>query len=221
MRCRFLSSPTRRAQACRLSTAVHDGHREIHRKGRQSSCRFAKPIAQRLIRRTSQSFPETAVPTVQEAGQHAVASLHATKERRLSKAPCLFYARRLRNRRSLEMSEFQFFNPYDDIRFTVNRIPHWQQKGAVYFVTFRLADAVPQHLREQWESDREVWLRFHPSPWDAETDHAYHERFSGAIERRLDAGHGSCVLRRPHFAALVAEALVTLTATEFRKSRGW
>jgi len=105
------------------------------------------------------------------------------------------------------MSEFQFFNPYDDIRFTANRLPHWQQKGAVYFVTFRLADAVPQHLREQWESDRKAWLRFHPPPWDAETEREYHERFSGAIERWLDAGHGSCVLRRPHCAAVVAEAL--------------
>ena len=105
------------------------------------------------------------------------------------------------------MTEFQFFNPYDDIRFTANRLPHWQQKGAVYFVTFRLADAVPQHLREQWESDRGTWLRFHPPPWDAEAEGKYRERFSGAIERWLDAGHGSCVLRRRERAAVVAEAL--------------
>lgn len=107
----------------------------------------------------------------------------------------------------METTEFRFFNPYDDIRFTANRLPHWQQKGAVYFVTFRLADAVPQHLRDQWESDREAWLRFHPSPWDAEIEREYHERFSGAIERWLDAGHGSCVLRRNDCAAIVAEAL--------------
>jgi REP element-mobilizing transposase RayT len=107
----------------------------------------------------------------------------------------------------LETTEFQFFNPYDHIRFTANRLPHWQQKGAVYFVTFRLADAVPEHLRQQWESDRKAWLRFHPPPWDAETEREYHERFSGAIERWLDAGHGSCVLRHPHYAAVVAEAL--------------
>jgi REP-associated tyrosine transposase len=105
------------------------------------------------------------------------------------------------------MTEFQFFNPYDDIRFTANRLPHWQQKGAVYFVTFRLADAVPQRLREQWESNREKWLRFHPLPWDAETVREYHKRFSSAIERWLDAGHGSCFLRRPDCAAIVAEAL--------------
>jgi len=107
----------------------------------------------------------------------------------------------------LETTEFQFFNPYDDIGFTANRLSHWQQKGAVYFVTFRLADAVPQHIREQWESHREAWLRSHPPPWDAETERKYHRRFSGAIERWLDAGHGSCVLRRPNCAAVVAEAL--------------
>ena len=54
------------------------------------------------------------------------------------------------------MAELRFFNPYADIRFTANRLPHWQQVGAVYFVTFRLADAVPQHLRTQWESEREA-----------------------------------------------------------------
>jgi hypothetical protein len=107
----------------------------------------------------------------------------------------------------LETTEFQLFNPYDDIRFTANRLPHWQQKGALYFVTFRLADSVPQHLRKQWESDREAWLRFYPPPWDAEIERAYHQRFSGAIERWLDAGHGSCVLRRNECAAVVAQAL--------------
>ena len=105
------------------------------------------------------------------------------------------------------MDELQFFNPYEDIRFTANRLPHWQQKGAVYFVTFRLADAVPHHLRTQWESERQAWLSVHPQPWSAEVEREFHNRFSGALERWLDAGHGSCVLRRPDCAAVVAEAL--------------
>jgi REP-associated tyrosine transposase len=105
------------------------------------------------------------------------------------------------------MDELQFFNPYADIRFTANRLPHWQQKGAVYFVTFRLADAVPRHLRTQWESEREVWLRVHPQPWSGDVEREYHERFSGAVERWLDAGYGSCILRRHDCAAFVAEAL--------------
>jgi putative transposase len=105
------------------------------------------------------------------------------------------------------MAELRFFNPYADIRFTANRLPHWQKKGAVYFVTFRLADAVPYHLRTQWESEREAWLRIHLQPWSAEVEREYHERFSGAIERWLDAGHGSCILRRHDCAEIVAEAL--------------
>jgi REP element-mobilizing transposase RayT len=105
------------------------------------------------------------------------------------------------------VAELRFFNPYADIRFTTNRLPHWQQEGAVYFVTFRLADAVPKHLRTQWESEREAWLRVHPQPWSDEAEHEYHERFSGAIERWLDAGHGSCILRRSDCAQIVNTAL--------------
>jgi REP element-mobilizing transposase RayT len=105
------------------------------------------------------------------------------------------------------VAELRFFNPYADIRFTANRLPHWQQKGAVYFVTFRLADAVPDHLRTQWDSGRAAWLRIHPQPWSAEVEREYHERFSGAIERWLDAGHGSCILRRHDCADIVAMAL--------------
>jgi len=66
---------------------------------------------------------------------------------------------------------------------------------------------VPHNLRTQWESEREGWLRVHPQPWSAEVEREYHERFSGAIERWLDAGYGSCILRRKDFARIVAEAL--------------
>ena len=105
------------------------------------------------------------------------------------------------------MAELRFFNPYADIRFTANRLPHWQQQGAVYFLTFRLADAVPRQLRDQWEAERETWARLHPKPWSRETEREYHDRFSGAIERWLDAGHGSCILRRRDCALIVSEAL--------------
>ena len=87
----------------------------------------------------------------------------------------------------------RFFNPYAEIRETANRLPHWQQEGAAYFITFRLADAVPQALRQEWEDEREGWLRFHPKPWSDEIENEYHQRFSGAVERWLDAGHGECL----------------------------
>jgi hypothetical protein len=119
-------------------------------------------------------------------------------------AASLVYSQR---QKSPRMDDVQFFNPYDEIAFTANRLPHWQQKGAVYFVTFRLADAVPRHLRTQWESEREAWLRVHPLPLSAQFEREYHERFSGAVERWLDAGHGSCVLRqRDYFDRLVRDS---------------
>ena len=62
------------------------------------------------------------------------------------------------------MNELSFFNPYADIRQTENRLPHWQQDGVVYFVTFRLADAVPSGLRNQWKDEREAWVRLHLEP---------------------------------------------------------
>ena len=105
------------------------------------------------------------------------------------------------------VQELRFFNPYADIRHTENRLPHWQQEGAVYFVTFRLADSVPSRLLAQWNEDRNAWLRAHPEPWSNEIEREYHERFSGAIERWLDAGHGACLLRQPECAELVAATL--------------
>jgi hypothetical protein len=105
------------------------------------------------------------------------------------------------------VAELHFLNPYADIRFAANRLPHWQQQGGVYFITFRLADAVPHRLRTQWESEREAWFRVHPQPWSGEVERKYHERFSGAIERWLDASNGSCILRRPDCAGVAFEAL--------------
>ena len=81
------------------------------------------------------------------------------------------------------MDQLRFFNPYADIRHAENRLPHWQQEGAVYFVTFRLADAVPSNLLTPWAGEREAWLKVHPEPWNEEIERQYHERFSGAIER--------------------------------------
>jgi len=105
------------------------------------------------------------------------------------------------------MNELRFFNPYADIRHTENRLPHWQQQGAVYFITFRLADSVPSHLLTQWERERDVWLKVHAEPWNAEIERKYHERFSGAMERWLDVGHGACRLGRRDCAQVVAETL--------------
>ena len=105
------------------------------------------------------------------------------------------------------MDALRYFNPYGEIRQTGNRLPHWQQKGAVYFITFRLADAIPAPLGRQWKEEREIWLRLHPEPWTSDVEQEYHKRFSGTIERLLDAGYGACLLRRRECSAMVNETL--------------
>jgi putative transposase len=70
-------------------------------------------------------------------------------------------------------------------------LPHWQRKDAAYFITFRLADAIPTKLLSQWETEHKCWLRPPPEPWSFEVEQEYHRRLSGTIERWLDASRGS------------------------------
>jgi putative transposase len=62
-------------------------------------------------------------------------------------------------------------------------------------------------LRDEWENERQGWLRVHPEPWSNDTELEYHKRFSSAMEQWLDAGDGSCVLRRRDCAQLVDATL--------------
>jgi carbamoylphosphate synthase large subunit/REP element-mobilizing transposase RayT len=86
-------------------------------------------------------------------------------------------------------------------------LPHWEQRGATYFVTFRLADSIPVDVLAQWKDERAAWLKFHPQPWDWKTARDYMRRFEEEREHWLDQGHGSCLLREPRAAAIVAESL--------------
>jgi putative transposase len=103
--------------------------------------------------------------------------------------------------------EMKYYHPFEDVRITKNNLPHWQQPGVTYFITYRLADAVPAMLFNRWRKEREIRLSFHPEPWTAEVEDEYHRRFSSQMERWLDAGHGSCVLQRPEVRREVEESL--------------
>ena len=103
--------------------------------------------------------------------------------------------------------DLRFFNPFAESGVTVNRLPHWQQEGAVYFLTFRLADAIPGHLLDQWTTEHEAWIANYLQPWSVEVEQEYHHLFSGAMERWLDAGHGLCALRQSECRAHVENAL--------------
>ncbi len=38
-------------------------------------------------------------------------------------------------------------------------LPHWRLEGATYFITFRLADSIPESVARHWHEERVAWLR--------------------------------------------------------------
>jgi carbamoylphosphate synthase large subunit/REP element-mobilizing transposase RayT len=111
---------------------------------------------------------------------------------------------------------FRDLDEHGDLKITRRRLPHWEQEGATYFVTFRLADSVPNALLNQWRDELEVWLKFHPAPWDYRTAREYESRFIEGPEKWSDEGHGECVLRDARAAEIVADTL-----KHFQGERYW
>lgn len=102
---------------------------------------------------------------------------------------------------------FKPLNQEAEIHKHHRRLPHWEQDGCTYFVTFRLADSVPQEKLKLWQEQKEIWLRHHPQPWSEQVASEYEERFVEGLQKWLDAGYGSCVLQDDAIRAVVADAL--------------
>ncbi|MCC7477115.1 transposase [bacterium] len=80
-------------------------------------------------------------------------------------------------------------------------LPHFDQPGAVQFITYRTADSLP----------KEAVLKIHqqiPAHMSAERREA--------LEALLDRCHGACLLRRPEVAAVVQENLFHFDADRYR-----
>ncbi len=86
---------------------------------------------------------------------------------------------------------------HPDLPITVyhRHLPHWRQDGATYFVTFRLADALPQEKLQLLKRMREEWERTHPPPRSEEDWKAHAREMTNSAERWLDEGYGACHFR--------------------------
>ena len=90
------------------------------------------------------------------------------------------------------------------------RLPHWEKDSATYFITFRLADSLPNSVLDQIESERQAIVK---TANQLDRDLTPDERrkvqrlSTPVIERFLDSGAGSCHLQIPAIAEEVAQAL--------------
>jgi hypothetical protein len=71
----------------------------------------------------------------------------------------------------------QFFDPDEPISNISGNLPHWRQNGTIYFVTFRLADSLPQKKLDILTRERAEWHRTHPEPHDERTKREYSHLF--------------------------------------------
>ncbi len=103
--------------------------------------------------------------------------------------------RRKRSSRVKESpSKFVPFSSEVDVEKTRRRLPHWHQTGVTYFVTFRLADSIPQNKARELQQFKQSWLRRHPGPLTERQKSELRRTISEKIEILLTAGFGSCVL---------------------------
>jgi len=90
---------------------------------------------------------------------------------------------------------FRGLHPDRPIRVYHRHLPHWRQDGATYFVTFRLADALPQQTLQFLKRLRAQWERAHRPPHSDDDWKAYARQVSRHVERWLDEGYGQCHFR--------------------------
>jgi REP element-mobilizing transposase RayT len=89
-------------------------------------------------------------------------------------------------------------------------LPHWQCNGAIYHISFRLADSLPCSARNRLLRERENFIA-HAKLQGIENSEEINRKaqylYSEQVEKYLDAGHGSCYLKNVEIAQLVANSI--------------
>ncbi|MBT8046308.1 MAG: primosomal protein N' [Pontiella sp.] len=119
------------------------------------------------------------------------------------------------------------FEPKSAVGNMNGNLPHWRQDGTTYFVTFRLGDSLPKEKLDQWSRERDEWLAENPRPVAENVDATpssrliewqkeYRTRFTERLERWIDAGQGSCVLKDPSVRNVVCSVLDKMNGTQYQ-----
>ena len=88
-------------------------------------------------------------------------------------------------------------------------LPHLDHPGAVQFITYRLADAVPADVVAGWRAELKL-------SGQEDADDPRSAELRRRIERYADQGHGACWLRDDRIAAIVQGALLHFDGERYR-----
>lgn len=102
---------------------------------------------------------------------------------------------------------FQGFNPHGEFEAYHRHLPHWRQPGATFFVTFRLADSLPQTVIDYISRMKREIVRLGDHPSSLSLRREYERQITQKCESTLDGGHGRCCLRDPDHAQILHDSL--------------
>jgi REP element-mobilizing transposase RayT len=97
-----------------------------------------------------------------------------------------------------------------------DHLPHVRQENVVYFITFRLADALPADRLNELLRQRADWTRRNPPPHTSEQQREFRQIWTTRIENMLDAGHGECALKDAGCRAFVESTMRHDDGTRYR-----
>lgn len=102
-----------------------------------------------------------------------------------------------------DISSINFLDPKEPIlKSAGNNLPHWFQADTLQFLTFRLADSLPQSKLEQLDEFMRCFSSGNTFLFDREF-----EAVMKRIQEWLDRGLGSCILKFDKVQSIVEEAL--------------
>ena len=88
-----------------------------------------------------------------------------------------------------------------------SHLPHWAQGHSTQFITFRLADSLPQDKLLEIKQSRQQWLNDHPKPWDTDTTMQY-DSLTQTCDKWIDAGYGECILQYVEVRDIVVQTIM-------------
>ncbi|MDF1741662.1 MAG: transposase [Verrucomicrobiales bacterium] len=115
---------------------------------------------------------------------------------------------------------FRGFDKHAEIHTYHRYLPHWRQKGATYFVTFRQADSIPKEVLIQMKNEADLWKErlSIEAPIQPELRREYDDfltRRGQRLDDALDACHGSCQLHSTASRKIVADALLCFNEVRY------